>query len=33
MRGRTDYLYRVLPQLEKDGKVKKRDKGYHPADS
>jgi hypothetical protein len=22
--------YRVLPQLEKDGKLHKRDKGYHP---
>jgi predicted Rossmann fold nucleotide-binding protein DprA/Smf involved in DNA uptake len=25
-----NYLYRVLPQLEKDGKVKKQGKGYHP---
>jgi ribosomal protein S25 len=24
------YLYRVLAQLEKDGKVKKEGKGYHP---
>jgi hypothetical protein len=28
-----NYLYRVLPQLEKDGKLHKRDKGYHPPDS
>jgi hypothetical protein len=27
-----NYLYRVLPQLEKDGKVRKDGKGYHPAD-
>jgi hypothetical protein len=26
-----NYLYRVLPQLEKDGKVKKQGRGYHPA--
>ena len=26
-----NYLYRVLPQLEKDKKVRKRDKGWHPA--
>lgn len=26
-----NYLYRVLPQLEKDGKVKRQGKGYHPA--
>ncbi|HEX2396702.1 MAG TPA: winged helix-turn-helix transcriptional regulator [Solirubrobacteraceae bacterium] len=26
-----NYLYRVMPQLEKDGKVRKRDKGWHPA--
>jgi Winged helix-turn-helix DNA-binding len=25
-----NYLYRVMPQLEKDGKVKKEGKGYHP---
>ena len=28
-----NYLYRVLPQLERDGKLHKRDKGYHPPDS
>jgi ribosomal protein S25 len=33
MRIKTNYLYRVLPQLEKDGKVTKRDKGYHPPES
>jgi DNA-binding HxlR family transcriptional regulator len=27
---KPNYLYRVLPHLEKDGKIKKRDKGYHP---
>jgi sugar-specific transcriptional regulator TrmB len=26
-----NYLYRVMPQLEKEGKVRKRDKGWHPA--
>src|ERR1700722_17661195 len=25
----ANYLSRVLPQLQKDGKVEKRDKGYH----
>ncbi len=25
-----NYLYRVLPDLEKDGRVKRRGKGYHP---
>ena len=25
-----NYLYRVLPQLEKDGKAKKEGVGYHP---
>jgi predicted Rossmann fold nucleotide-binding protein DprA/Smf involved in DNA uptake len=29
MKIQANYLYRLLPQLEKDGKVKKRDKGYH----
>jgi hypothetical protein len=33
MKIQADYLYRLLPQLEKDGKVKKRDKGYHPSES
>jgi hypothetical protein len=28
---KANYLYRVLPQLEADGKVKKRKKGWHPA--
>lgn len=27
----ANYLYRVMPGLEKDGKVKKRGKGWHPA--
>jgi hypothetical protein len=30
MKIKANYLYRVLPQLEKEGKVKKHDKGYHP---
>ena len=29
--GGPNYLYRVLPDLEKEGKIKKRGKGYHPA--
>jgi sugar-specific transcriptional regulator TrmB len=33
MKIKTNYLYRVLPQLEKEGKVKKRGKGYHPPES
>jgi hypothetical protein len=28
---KANYLYRVLPALEGDGKVKKRNKGWHPA--
>jgi hypothetical protein len=30
MKVKPNYLYRVLPQLEKDGKLHKLDKGYHP---
>ena len=30
---KQNYLYRVLPGLEKDGKVVKRDRGWHPADN
>jgi len=33
MKIKPNYLYRVLPQLEKDGKVHKREKGYHPPES
>jgi hypothetical protein len=33
MKIKANYLYRVLPGLEKDGKVTKRDKGYHPPQS
>jgi len=33
MKIKANYLYRVLPQLEKDGKVTKREKGYHPPES
>ena len=25
-----NYLYRVLPELEKDGRVRKKGRGYHP---
>lgn len=31
MRITPNYLYRVMPQLEKEGKVRKRGKGWHPA--
>jgi hypothetical protein len=31
MKIKANYLYRVLPSLEADGKVKKKDKGWHPA--
>ena len=30
MKIQPNYLYRVLPHLEKDGKIEKRNKGYHP---
>ena len=33
MKIKPNYLYRILPHLEKDGKVEKREKGYHPAES
>jgi len=33
MKIQANYLYRILPHLEKDGKVNKRDKGYHPPES
>jgi hypothetical protein len=29
MKIQPNYLYRILPHLEKDGKVQKRDKGYY----
>jgi hypothetical protein len=29
----SNYLYRVLPQLEKEGKVNKQGKGYHPVEA
>jgi hypothetical protein len=32
MKIAPNYLYRVLPQLEKSGKIKKHAKGYHKAD-
>jgi hypothetical protein len=25
-----NYLYRVLPDLEKEGRVRKKGRGYHP---
>lgn len=28
---KRNYLYRVLPALEKDGKIAKQGRGYHPA--
>jgi hypothetical protein len=28
---KPNYLYRILPQLEDDGEVTRRDKGWHPA--
>ena len=28
---KANYLYRVLPNLASDGKVKRRGKGWHPA--
>ena len=32
MKIKANYLYRVLPELEKAGHIRKRDKGYHKAD-
>ena len=31
MKIQPNYLYRVMPTLEKDGKIRKKDKGWHPA--
>jgi hypothetical protein len=31
MKIQANYLYRVLPTLESEGKVAKRDRGWHPA--
>jgi hypothetical protein len=28
---KPNYLYRILPQLEEDGQVRRKDKGWHPA--
>lgn len=33
MEIKPNYLYRVLPGLEKDGKVHKRDNDYHPGET
>jgi len=30
MKIKANYLYRVLPHLEREEKIKKQDKGYHP---
>jgi hypothetical protein len=30
MKIKPNYLYRVMPQLQKDGKVRKRGSGWHP---
>jgi predicted Rossmann fold nucleotide-binding protein DprA/Smf involved in DNA uptake len=27
---KPNYLYRILPQLEEDGRVRREDKGWHP---
>lgn len=27
---KPNYLYRILPQLQNEGKVRRRDKGWHP---
>src|ERR671914_2554291 len=31
MKIKANYLYRVMPALEAEGQVRKRDKGWHPA--
>jgi hypothetical protein len=31
MKIKANYLYRIMPTLEADGQVTKRDKGWHPA--
>jgi DNA-binding IscR family transcriptional regulator len=31
MKIQPNYLYRVLPELAKEGKIKKQGKGWHPA--
>jgi DNA-binding IclR family transcriptional regulator len=28
---KANYLYRVMPTLQKEGKVRKRGRGWHPA--
>lgn len=32
MKIKANYLYRVLPQLERAGKIRRHEKGYHKAD-
>jgi hypothetical protein len=31
MKIKPNYLYRVMPALEQEGKVKRKDGGWHPA--
>lgn len=31
MRVKPNYIYRVMGEMQREGKVTKRDKGYHPA--
>ena len=31
MKITPNYLYRVMPELQKEGKVRKQGKGWHPA--
>jgi hypothetical protein len=33
MKIKRNYLYRVLPSLQTDGKVVKRDRGWHPTET
>jgi hypothetical protein len=33
MKIKPNYLYRIVPGLQKDGKLEKRDKGFHPPES
>ena len=33
MKMKPNYLYRIVPGLQKDGKLEKRDKGFHPPEA
>jgi len=33
MKIKPNYLYRIVPGLQKDGKLEKRDKGFHPPEA